>query len=158
VDNAYLPLGFGGGLQYTKSSDFLVAADFYYRKWSDLKYFNTTNDLNNYISGGIGMQWSPKGGDYALRGFSNYLKTVQFRLGAKYAQMYYPGFDKQPLSMSFTAGLGLPVGTKGSAVDISVEAGQLGDLDNNGIREQFFKLSLGLHIFDDTWFKRRKIE
>jgi hypothetical protein len=94
-----------------------------------------------------------------MRGFNNYLKLVQYRLGVKYANTYFPSINNnQPTDLRLTAGLGFPVGTKGSAVDVTLEVGQFTYSDKSELKERFFKLSLGFHLFDDSWFKRRKIE
>lgn len=159
ADKVFLPGGFGGGIQFRKSTNFLIATDVFYRQWSQLKYFDKEDALNDYLSAGLGIQWSPKGGDIAMKGFSNYMKLIKYRAGFKYAQSYFSSISaNQPEELRFSAGLGFPVGTKGSNIDLAIEFGRLGSIETTEVQERFVKISLGFHLYDETWFKRRKID
>ena len=59
---------------------------------------------------------------------------------------------------AITGGLSLPFENKSasrmSGIDLGVELGQRGTLDNNMIRQNFVNLKVGLH-FADKWFNKR---
>ena len=57
--------------------------------------------------------------------------------------------------MSF--GLGLPVGTNFSNINLGIELGQRGTKDSGLIKENFLRLSVGLSL-NDKWFTKRKFD
>lgn len=58
--------------------------------------------------------------------------------------------------MSF--GLSLPLNNQLSNINLGLEYGQRGTLDNNLIKENYFNFRLSLSLNDVNWFKKRKID
>ena len=54
-------------------------------------------------------------------------------------------------------GVGLPIKNTGSSVNLGFEIGRRGTTDNDLIRENYFKFTLGLAIFE-RWFLQRKYQ
>ena len=62
--------------------------------------------------------------------------------------------------VALTLGVGIPIKLFGtSSIDVGVELGRRGTLSNGLIRDNYFKISLGMSMFgEDYWFSRYKID
>ena len=148
-----IPTNLGFGIQF-KNTKWVLSADMHYQKWSQFRFFERNDSLNDMTSIGIGLQWKPGGDD----DFQSYFERVRYRIGARYARTYFNLNENQPTDMRFTFGLGLPTGTTGSSINLTFEVGHIGDINSNAIRQRYFITSFGFHLFDNGWFNKRMIE
>jgi hypothetical protein len=152
-----LPAKFGVGAQW-KSKKWMLAADYKYQSWTQFRFFQRNDSLNNLSAISFGSQYTPAGDKDNFLGSTKYLARMSYRAGVRLAQTYYNINNNQPTDLRFTFGLGLPVGYRGSAIDVAFEFGQIGSLNNNDIQQRYFNVAFGFHLYDPGWFYRRKID
>jgi hypothetical protein len=153
-----LPMTLGFGLGFKKGDRWLVAGDFEMQNWSNFQSFNQNQGLKNSMRISVGTQYVPN----AKAGLKQYMKRVNYRLGAHYSQTAIELKNSQLSEYAVSIGLGFPVGRNYllqnfSMVNMGVEIGERGTTNNGLIKEQFFKATLGFTI-NDRWFVKPKID
>lgn len=148
------PGGVGAGFSFARDNRWLIAADYKFDKWKDFKSFGTSDSLVNShvlaIGGHIILDYTS----------SSYLKRIEYRLGARYYQSYLKLRENQLKGFGITFGLGLPlrnIAIKGSKsmVNIGVETGKRGTLNDGLIQENYTNIYLGVTIYESWFYKRR---
>jgi hypothetical protein len=160
-----IPMSIGAGLSVKKGLRWLISADYLVQDWSHFSSYDQISsygqnvELKNSMKASIGIQYIPaKRTD--LQG--NYWKKINYRMGFKYYQtsLQLQGTEIDEYALTF--GVGLPVGrTKLMQqywmMNVSCELGQLGTTANNLVKEQYFRVILGLTI-NDRWFIKSKYD
>ena len=150
--NIMLPTNIGFGLVLRKENKFLIGLDYQYTKWSEFYnqsiYYvaNTGTSMVDNWNAGIGLELY-------------YKKRFPIRIGYHYTSSYLI-IDGQPINTKvFTLGMGLPFSNKISKsitmMNIAVEIGQVGTTNNNLIRDDFVRATLGISILE-KWFTKSK--
>ena len=175
-----MPMGIGYGIQFThdnalnrdpndkeagkKDNSFTIAADFYQRKWSAYKVFGASDNLRDYMSVSGGIAWKPNSKVATTSKAGSYVRKIQYRAGVKYSQDIY-NYNDAPTEQGVSLGFGLPFMSRQSSslfpsyLDITLEGGQIkGSAAVNPLQQQYFILSVGLHLSEGGWFKRDKID
>jgi len=127
----------------------LWGADFQYTKWSNLSNFSNITDSYSLHTG---LQYIPDRG--ALK---NYLKKINYRVGAYYKNGYYT-FDGETIKdFGITFGLGLPLKYKKTNFNISCQLGKKGKVGSNLIEKRYAIINVGITFFD-FWFVQHKYQ
>ena len=89
-----------------------------------------------------------------------YLRTVTYRIGAYHKQQYMVIDGHQVSSTGITLGFSLPVYNRRTSVSFALDLGQTAAIPGRSsvlvpgnVREHYFKLSLGLNLYD-VWFQK----
>ncbi len=135
-----------------------LVADYSYQGWncnngSDMEKPDTR--YRNTSSFKLGTEYTPNRLDVR-----RYLNRVTYRAGLRYADDYIQFNGRNVSEKALTLGLGFPLRASGySAINVGFEAGTRGTTSHNLIRENYFKFSIGLSLFgEDYWFRKRQIE
>jgi long-subunit fatty acid transport protein len=153
--NIKMPKSIGGGFSFEKSEKLLVAADVYWQNWAKFNMFGVKDSLKNSLRASLGLQIVPNPTD-----FNNYFKRVKYRLGISYAQTYLQLNGKQLSDFGVSFGAGFPVRKSQSdfsrgMVNVAFEIGQRGTTAVNLIKENYFRFTLSMSIYD-FWFRKQK--
>lgn len=107
--------------------------------------FRNTNTIR------AGIEYTPQ--RYDVR---KLLRRFTYRVGVSYSDYYMKFNDTDVNTMGVTMGLGIPLrAQERSYMDIGVEYGRRGTTDNNLIKENYFKVSIGFRLFGtDDWFRK----
>ncbi len=151
-----MPAIISGGVYY-HSTKVSIGADYVFQGWEGanknpegLQYtFRNTNTFRG------GIQYTPDPGD-----IRNFMKRVTYRAGARYSD-YYMNINGQSISdKAITLGLGFPLKRAGfSDIDLGLEVGQRGATKNGLIKENYFRVMIGLSLFgNDFWFVKPKYD
>jgi hypothetical protein len=149
-----LPLGFGAGFSITKKDNWMAGFDYKYGQWENYQYFDRNDSLVNTHFFNVGGQYIP---DFKS---TSYVNRIDYRLGAKYYMSYLKLRDKRINGFGITFGVGLPLrslairGSR-SKINIGVEVGKRGTMDNNLIQENYINAFVGISIYEWWFFKRR---
>jgi len=139
----------------TNGSGWLIGADLTKNKWSQYRFYGQTDDVKDNWMLNVGGQVSP-------RPKENYFSRVAYRFGFFTGPDYVVVQNKLPqVGMSFGLGLPLPNYNRLSQsqytlVNIALEYGKRGN-DNNLLKENLFRLSIGVN-FTDLWFGKRTFQ
>ena len=135
-------------------SGWLFGADYTTTKWSEYRFFGQTDSVQNNWMLNIGGQLTP-------RPRSNYFSNVTYRFGLFTGQDYIRIQNKLPL-FGASFGMAFPIRpsryapSQFTAFNLGLEYVRRGN-NNNLLKENLFRLSLGLNL-TDLWFGKRKYE
>ena len=161
-DGLKLPMTYGVGAAYNHQGRLTLAADLLLEKWGGIDFPSFNSQTNQYVltSGllkdrtkvNVGVDWLPTTNMLNR----NFLSHVHYRMGAGLATPYYKinGQDG-PKELSVSAGLGIPVLTGRSVVNVSFQWAHTSAKDL--ITENSFRLNIGV-TFNERWFAKWKVE
>jgi hypothetical protein len=147
-----LPYSVGFGITLKKGNRWLIAADATLQNWQDYSYLGQKDSLRNSMRISLGTQYTPD-----ERGPKSYWQTMQYRLGTFYNQTYLQLKGSKLNEYGVTAGLGFPIRKGFSMLQLSTMLGTRGTTDNNLIKEDFVRVSIGV-TFSDRWFIKPKFD
>jgi hypothetical protein len=162
------PLGLGGSIELRSELNWKIALTAEYRQWSKFRGIGDQNYTNDYLSYGIGAQWTPPKRATGNNAFT----TGNYRIGFRYSQLPYTINNAPVNDARVTLGIGLPRPTLSklanpeaenapknwSYIDLALNLGQTGNFSSNHLTQQYIMLSIGVHIFEVNWFIKRKLE
>lgn len=146
-----LPMSWTAGLSYTHHN-FKISMDYSQTGWSEYKNEAKQEALFDTKRFSAGLEYTPDAGSY-----NNYLKKIRYRAG------FYTGTDPRKVGgvqlsqKAVTLGFGLPIIRKRqqlSFLDLTFEAGQRGVKE--ALHENYYKVTVGFTLNDNTWFFKRK--
>ncbi len=141
-----LPMNLGLGFGYERPDKFTFSAEGNYSNWSDYTFFGRTDSLRNSFRVAAGLEFIPDN-----RSISGYWKKIRYRAGFRYAQTYLKlrnqGIDEYAISF----GIGLPLRRMATTINLGGEFGSRGTTDQNLIKDNFFRFTLGISI-SERWF------
>tara|TARA_B100000809_G_scaffold253571_1_gene289725 strand:- start:265 stop:1542 length:1278 start_codon:yes stop_codon:yes gene_type:complete len=150
--NMILPQNLAVGVSLNMDNKWLLMADFSIQDWSEYRMFGETDSLANSMKFSGGLQYTPDN-----MAVNKYWKLIKFRFGGKFQQSYLQLYNTQLNEKSVSFGLGLPLRKTKSEINLSVEVGERGTINNNLIKEQFLRFQIGLSL-SDIWFVKRKYD
>lgn len=160
-DGITIPMSWGAGLTLSKKDKWLFGVDYKTQDWSKYEAFGETDNLANSWKGAAGFEWIPNKNIISRK---SYLKRIAYRVGGYYSNTYLQLRGSQLNDYGITFGLGLPlpkiaVGKEvtQSILNIAVELGQRGTVENSLIKESYVNLRLGFTL-NDKWFNQRKYD
>jgi hypothetical protein len=147
------PASYGAGIILEKDLKWLIGIDYSATQWEDYRFFGVEDPVRNSYLVHLGAQIYPTNG-------RNYWRRVFYRAGMSLGKDYI-SIDKDLPKWSATIGLGLPMrppaySNQFSVINLSLEFGRRGNKENL-IRENFFRIGVGLSL-TDIWFLKRKFD
>jgi len=171
ADTVYRKLGEDGTVVYPASytagfvlehqiganGSFMFGTDLMESKWSSFRFFNAPDSVRDNWQLRVGAQLRPN-----AKVGSGYFSNVSYRAGFYTGPDYiHVGSNLPVYGISF--GMGLPLANYNrlspgqfTIINLSFEYEQRGN-NTNMLRENLFRLSIGLN-FSDLWFNKRKYE
>jgi hypothetical protein len=140
-----------------KKGGWLIGVDFTSQNWDQYRFYGQKDSVKSNWELRMGGQFRPA----AKR---NYLSNVAYRAGF-FTGPDYIKIGQKMTQYGFSFGLGLPVANYRSSyssanqatiINLALEYSKRGD-NNNLLRENMFRLSLGFSL-SDFWFIKRKYD
>lgn len=137
-----------------KEGGWMVGADFSMNNWNQYRFYGQVDSVKSNWEVRIGGQITP----IPAR---NYFSNVTYRAGIYFGPDYIKVGQKMT-RFGATFGMGLPVAlsrqapNQFSVINVALEYNKRGN-NNNILRENMFRFSLGLSL-SDLWFAKRKYE
>lgn len=147
-----LPSSFSVGAVYQQINKVRLGVDYTMTQWSNYKNESREESLLNTWRLNVGGEYIPQANSY-----NNYFKRMRYRAG------FHMGTDAREIngeqlqSMGLTLGLGMPLilpRQKISFVNLAFEAGRFGV--DNILQENYYKITVGFILNDNSWFFKRK--
>lgn len=144
-----MPSLYGGGIMYTYDNRLMIGADFTYQEYSKALYYGQRDTLANRMKISLGAEYThdPRG--------RRYIDRMSWRIGANYNNSYARINGIQAYDFSVTCGLGLPLRTSKTTINVNFEYGNAGGL-NAILKENYFKFGLNFSL-NETWFIKAKV-
>ncbi len=148
-----LPSEFTAGLMYEQRNEWRLGLEYGIQNWSE--YVNEAkpdSSLSDTWRIQLGGEWTPNHLSY-----NNYFERVRYRLGFFYGLDPRSFEGEQLQEYGISAGFGFPIilsRQRTSFVNLALEAGRFGQAGI--LRENYFRMTLGFTLNDNTWFFKRK--
>lgn len=153
LDKKFLPQEASLGLGYGKDTKWFLGTQVDYKKGENFNFLGTTQEYQDSYRYSVGGWWLPN-----FNNFRSYFSRVIYRYGAYYEKGNLQINGTNINRMAVTAGVTLPfqksVINRMNSLDIGIEVGKRGTLENNMIRQNFINLRIGVN-FADKWFNKR---
>lgn len=147
-----LPLQASLGVGYGSENHWFVSGQLDYKKGEDISYFGKTFDFQDTYRISAGGWYLPN-----YNNFRNYFSRVVYRYGAFYERGNLKIDGNSINKFGISAGVLLPFKTSSitrmSGLELGVEVGKRGTLNNNLINQNFINLRVGFN-FADRWFRK----
>ena len=147
----FIPQKVGIGIALGIPNKLTITGDYYMQDWTGSfsgENFATTNATSMHF----GAEYIPD--HEALRG---YIKLITYRLGGYYSNYYLQVNDYQLTDYGITFGLGLPVKTLKSSINVAFTAGTRGTTDYNLVKENYGIITFNVTLHD-LWFRKRRFD
>lgn len=148
--NITLPAYYGIGVFSGINENWEAGIDFQWQNWEDFSYLGDDEDFNNHYEIASGVRFSPDAETY-----STIFRRFQYKAGLRYGQSYLRPDDKTLNEFGISFGVGIPIRGTQSGLSIDVELSRRAAIDNSNMHEDFFRVNLGINIFE-RWFVRRR--
>lgn len=151
-DKNLIPMEFSLGAGYGKDGKWFLGTQVDYKKGETIQFLGQPFANENSYKIAAGGWYIPN-----YNNFRSYFSRVTYRYGAYYEKgnLSFMGTDINKFAL--TGGVSLPFENKGasrmSGIDLGIELGKRGTLDNNMVRQNFVNLRIGLN-FADKWFRK----
>lgn len=153
TDKNLIPMEFSVGAGYGRDAKWFLGTQFDYKKGETIQFLGQPFTNENSYRVAAGGWYLPN-----YNNFRSYFSRVTYRYGAYYEKgnLSLNGTDINQFAL--TGGVTLPFENRSasrmSGIDIGVEIGKRGTLENNMIRQNFVNFRVGLN-FADKWFQKR---
>lgn len=152
-NNYSLPDMWGAGLSYEFDQRLFVEVDFTYQNWGGVKYavfegMEAQRFADRYKMA-AGVQFVPR-----RRG--NYFQRINYRAGGYFNRDYLTVRDDNIREYGLSCGLGLPLNTSKTMINIGFEYVHRQGHPNALIKENYFNITFGVN-FHQLWFDQSKI-
>lgn len=155
-DKNLIPTEASLGLGYGHDAKWFASAQVDYKKGSTTYFLGKPFVYQDSYRISAGGWYLPNYND-----FRNYLNRVVYRYGAFYEKGNLNIYGKNINQYGITAGVTLPFeksnAVRMSGIDIGLELGQKGTLENNLIKQGFFNVKIGIN-FADKWFRKTEYD
>lgn len=152
-DNTLLfdyPQTFGVGVSYSWNNRLLIGVDASWQNFANAHYYGETNQLNNRFVYAVGAQYTHAPGG------KKYTDNMDFRIGANYANSYISIDNKPYDKWAITWGIGFPLPNTLTKLNLHMEYGQQGSVQQQGLLERYYKIGIGVSL-NERWFVKRKL-
>lgn len=152
-DKNLIPMEFSVGAGYGRDAKWFLGTQFDYKKGETIQFLGQPFVNQNSYRIAAGGWYLPN-----FNNFRSYFSRVTYRYGAYYEKgnLSFNGTDINQFAI--TGGLTLPFENRSanrlSGIDVGLEIGKRGTLENNMIRQNFVNFRIGLN-FADKWFQKR---
>jgi len=149
----HLPVTTKFGVSLEKAANWTIGIDYSMTDWSKIDNFlGNSATLPKTYKVAVGAELTPD-----FEAVSNYFKRISYRAGFNYATTPYSILNsgKFATEMNLTLGIGFPLRNL-SYFNLSYQLGKRGDITNQGLEEQFHRLTIGLTL-SDLWFVKQRI-
>lgn len=151
-----LPIQASVGVGYGEENKWFLSGQVDYKKGESITYFGKSLDLEDSYRISAGGWYLPN-----YNNFRNYFSRVVYRYGAFYEKGALKIAGTNINKFGISAGVLLPFKTSSitrmSGLELGLEVGKRGTLDNNLINQNYVNLKVGFN-FADKWFRKRLLE
>ncbi len=149
------PASYGFGGIFHAGEKWMIGIDYSQTQWSEYRYFGQVDSVQDSWKLNIGGQLTPNASSA-----KTYWGRVTYRAGISFGQDYIKVNGDLP-TWTGSIGLGLPMrppsySNQYSVINTALEFGRRGN-NANPIKENFFRVSVGLTL-SDIWFIKRKYD
>ncbi len=149
----FIPNRLGFGVTYEKIDKFVIGLEMQHQDFREYRGFNgVDSNLEESFKLSLGGQYTPNA--YSMESM---LQRTRFRAGVEFERLPFVLNNTQVDDLGINFGASIPVHSM-SLLNLAVKVGTRGTTDNGLVRENYFKVSLGVSINDNSWFYKKVFE
>jgi hypothetical protein len=164
--STFIPLRMGIGMMLDINSKLQILLDYEEQKWDDFK--QNVNGFGEITDNLLNTSWRVSAGvQYSIVPVSqrkmntNYLKMITLRLGGRYEDMYLNFENYDLIDKALSVGFNFPLSKSQSfsSINIGMEFGTQGTIDNGLIKQDYMNFMVGITLLPhrfNKWFLKRK--
>lgn len=146
-----IPSYWGAGVFARINNNLAVGFDYQTQNWEQFTIFDAPdNNLKNTSQFAVGLQFNP-----SVQTFSNFLSRMEYTAGFRYGQTYLNLNNQAIDEFGISFGIGLPIRRSLNGINLGFEFGQRGTTENSLIKENIYRINVGVNIHE-RWFMRRR--
>ncbi|MFW5879189.1 MAG: hypothetical protein ACOCUV_00035 [bacterium] len=145
-----LPANYAVGFTMKFNENWMAGADFYNQNWKQFELFGSPGNLNNSYQFAAGTQYNPSQTTY-----SGFFSRMRYSAGLRYKQTFIVHNDNTVNELGISFGLGFKLRQSLSGMHLSFEWANRGSIENNNLKEDLYRINLGINIHE-RWFVKRK--
>jgi hypothetical protein len=146
----YLPSYWGAGVFARLNSQWAGGLDFQWQNWEKFEIFDAQENLNNTYNIALGVKHNPN-----VQTYSNFLSRLEYQAGLRYGQTYLNLNEQAINEFGISFGISMPIRRTLNGLNVSFELGQRGSTENNLIKENLYRINIGVNVHE-RWFVRRR--
>ena len=146
-----IPQKIGFGVSFGIPDKLIITGDYYLQDWSGSmsgENYRTTRASSMHF----GAELLPDAS--AIRG---YHKLMTYRIGGYYSNSYLVVNEHQLKDYGMTFGLGFPIRTLKSSINVALTLGTRGTTEYNLVKENYGILTFNVTLHD-LWFRKRRFD
>ncbi len=145
-----LPRYYGVGMFSRINRNWSAGLDYQWQNWENFDIPHRQSDFNNSYRVAAGIEFRP-----TVETYSPFYSRMQYSAGIRYGQSYVYQ-DSDPLNeFGISFGVFIPVRRVFSGLNVGFEYSQRGTLDSHPMQENFYRLNIGINVYE-RWFIRRR--
>jgi len=145
-----IPAYFGAGVFARINEHWAGGFDFIWQNWEKFNVNEAPGNLINTYNFAAGLKFRP-----TAQAFGGFLTRLEYRAGFRYGQTYL-NLNNHPIDeFGISFGLHMPIRRTNNGINLGFEFGQRGTTDYNLIRENIYRINVGVNIYE-RWFIRRR--
>ncbi|WDF46639.1 hypothetical protein PQ459_17270 [Chryseobacterium sp. KACC 21268] len=152
-DKKFLPQEGSLGIGYGKDTKWFLGTQLDYKKGENFNFLGNTLAYQDSYRYSVGGWYLPN-----FNNFRSYFSRIIYRYGAYYEKGNLQINGTNINKYALTAGVTLPfqksVINRMNSIDLGLEVGKRGTLENNMIQQNFVNLRIGIN-FANKWFEKR---
>ncbi|MCS4435546.1 hypothetical protein [Aquiflexum gelatinilyticum] len=149
----FIPSNLGYGISYEKINKFVIGLEAQMQNFSQYRSFSG-------VQGELGDTYRVALGGQLIPNFStvnSIFKRSTIRFGVEYQQTPFILNQTQISDIGINFGASVPINSL-SLMNFAVKFGSRGTLNNGLIKEEYFGVTLGFSLNDNSWFYKRVFE
>src|SRR5690554_889739 len=148
-----LPNKLGYGITYERINKLAIGLEVQHQDFREYRNFKgQAEGLQNSYKVGLGAQFVPN-----IYSMDSFFDRITYRAGVEYEQTPYNVGGNSIRDIGINFGGSIPMNNL-SLMNVALKYGTRGSITNGLVRENYFKISLGISINDNTWFYKRVFE
>jgi len=151
VNKLIIPQRMGLGFAFGIPNKLIITGDFYKQDWTgsmSSENYATTNATSMHF----GLEYIPD-----VESIRSYLKLMSYRAGGYYSNSYLMVNGQQLEDYGITFGVGLPVKTLRSSINVAFTLGTRGTTEYNLVKENYGIITFNVTLHD-LWFRKRRFD
>lgn len=145
-----LPQHYGVGLFARINRNWSAGLDYHWQNWEEFQMPHRQTDFNDSYRVAAGVQFRP-----TVETFSSFFHRMHYTAGVRYGQSYINQKNDPLNEFGISFGMFIPIRRAFSGLNVGFEYSQRGTLDNHDMQERFFRLNVGVNVYE-RWFIRRR--
>lgn len=151
VDNYYLPFEFGVGLSKSFHKNFNLTLDYEKSLWKNTNQNSVYGEFKNQDKFSLGLSYLKKEQSFY------YLDKIRYYSGFNYDTGFLSINNKNVNNIRFSLGVGIPIESTKSALNINYSYGIKGTVGNQLVKENYHMIGINLSL-EAIWFVKRKYD